>query len=123
MIIITILFAIWGFIFAVLLIVEVLADKNRCKKIVNSKEVYDVLKVVLTKKVSCDAKVIYSGDIIVKTTDSFFYPFLIEGLGYISIWSKSAKLIDSYCLSKKETKALELRKEIDKFWDKQKSKQ
>ena len=42
-------------------------------------------------------------DIKLFKTGSIFFPYAIRDIGYISRWSKSAKLINSFWENKKET--------------------
>ena len=91
--------------------------------IIKDSDIYDLLKLELVEKIPYNCSRRLTPDIIVGKKESILFPYYVEDVGIIIMWSKSAKLIRSFYLTKRGTKCLEKDKLIAKYWDKQKNKQ
>ena len=111
-----------SFVLIIFIIVnEVTSLEDR--KIVKSKLIYDFLKLKLTKKVPNNVSFIFGDNIHIRKIPSIFFPYEIGDLGCVFRWSKSGRLISSFCLSKRQTNKLEQQKIVDRLWNKEKNKQ
>lgn len=111
-----------GFVAIIAMIIDTVESSSKRKHHIKSKDVYDLIKSVIVKEIPYGNPIIHcSNDIIIEKTTSIVYPYYIRDIGYIKIFSKSSNLINSFCLSEKETNTLKGKKVIDKFWDKKKN--
>ena len=95
-----------------------------CNGRVKSFEVYDLLKKNLVKKepyCSYD-KSMYLEDFRIDKQVSILHPYYISHLGAVRRWTKSARLIKSFQLTKRETRKLEYQNNLDVLYNKYKNK-